>query len=128
MNVLGLIGIFVSVTLGVGSALALVRGSYNKARMEAIRQDNNDLRSRTDDQDKELARCKAREDVHEAKIVHLQSENTMLTAMITQRANVDIVIASQAEVLAELKAHNAAAEAHWDEMIEEIKKIGRDNA
>jgi predicted nuclease with TOPRIM domain len=97
---------FIGVVLGVlallGGSLALVRGSYTKARIQGLREDNEDLRSRLDDCDKEETRLKAREEALKAKVASVQSENEALKAMVTQRANVD-------EVLVRLNAHHEDA-------------------
>lgn len=99
---LTLVGLVIGTIILVGGSLVLVRGSYNKARIQALREDVDDLQNRVLDRDGQLAECRVREDVLEQKVNHLNSENALLKAMVTQRANVD-------EVLAMLSDHHTAA-------------------
>jgi chromosome segregation ATPase len=94
----------------VGGAIALVRGSYNKARIQALREDNDDLRARLDDCDKKINDHEQRETIMDGKIEHLQSENYILTQMITQRANV-------AEVVELLQEHHLQTTENWKKIL-----------
>jgi polyhydroxyalkanoate synthesis regulator protein len=76
----------------IGGALALVRGSYNKARIQALREDNEDLRNRVQDCEDKLTAADARETALEMKVQHVESENDLLTQLVTQRADVDKVL------------------------------------
>lgn len=96
---LGVIGAVLSIALALGAALALVKGSYNKARIAALREDNDDLRARVGDMDNELERRKLREETLNARVDKVDSENQLLRDLVTQRAEVD-------------KVHNAVQEHH----------------
>lgn len=96
------IGVILAVLVAVGAGLTLVRGSYNKARIQALREDNEDLRARVGDVEEKLEQSEAREAVLSAKVEHVESENQLLTALVTQKANVD-------EVLSLLNTHHEAA-------------------
>src|SRR5690349_2480241 len=93
----------------IGGAIALVRGSYNKARIQALREDNDDLRARLNDCDKKISEHVAAETLLEQKVDHLTSENVMLTQMVTQRANVD-------EVITLLNVHHVQSMEYWERM------------
>lgn len=75
----------------VGGAAALIRGSYNRARVDALREDNSDLRARVADIDHELERQKSKAEQLDAKVSNLKSENDLLRDMVTQRANVEAI-------------------------------------
>lgn len=96
-----ILGIILCLT-AVGVAWALVRGSYTKARMEA-------LRTSLDDTDKELEREKGRRERLEDKVLHLSRENNTLRELVLQRAEFDRIEAAVIE-------HRAAAEKHWERM------------
>lgn len=81
-------GILAIIILLIG-ALVFIKGSYNKARIQALREDNEDLRARIMDQERELVILKATKETHTTQIQHLEAENQLLANMITQRANVE---------------------------------------
>ena len=91
-DVLTFVGLVITVLGLIGGSFALVKGSYNKARIQALREDNDDLRKRLDDADKDSIRRDAREQTLIARIEHVESENELLKTMVTQRANVDQVL------------------------------------
>jgi hypothetical protein len=105
----GLIGAVISVCLAIGAGIALVRGSYSRARMQALREDNDDLRARMSD-------CEHVNEKLEAEVGHLTSENKLLTALVTQRADVDAV-------LEELRAHNQQAQEFWTATTQVMQKM-----
>lgn len=101
------------IVLGVG-ALLFVNGSYNKARTIALREDNQDLRARVDDQDKVILRHIAKESSYEARLTAVESENQLLRDMVTQRADVQMVLET-------LNNHHATAMTAWKEIKEAIE-------
>lgn len=105
-QVVGVIGAIISVCLAIGAGIALVRGSYNRARMDALRQDNADLRVRQDDTHKELVDCQNKLALAEGRITHLEQEKELLTALVTQRAEFE-------KVLDALNNHHERAEETW---------------
>ena len=112
----------IALLVGLGGALALVRGSYNKARIEALRGDNSDLRERNKDVELENERLKreieTEREHHKLRIKqleesneHLEDEKKILMELVTQRAEVD-------EVLQTLNNHHDQAMGKFDSMIE----------
>jgi hypothetical protein len=92
VQVLGaVVAVIAIIGAGIG-VVVFIRGAYGQARITALREDNDDLRKRVDDSDKELAKCNAREDVLEVNLLHLRSENDLLREMVTQRADVSTLI------------------------------------
>lgn len=106
----GALGIVVGAVVLLGASLGMIRGSYNKARIQALREDNEDLRNRVRDVEDKCTASEAREALLEQKVEHMENENVLLTALVTQRANVD-------EVLGELRDHHTAAMDKFDELI-----------
>lgn len=104
------VGLFITVMLAIGAGLALIRGSFNKARIEALRGDNSDLRDRVADLEHENERHELKEGALETRCEHLESENKLLMEMVTQRAEV-------AEVKGMLDRHHKEAMKKFDELI-----------
>lgn len=114
--VLGAIAAIIVITGAVVAVVVFVRGSYGAARINALREDNTDLRARVDDSDKALLKCKAREETLEARIEALERENEFLNGMVTKAADVDALRRRQdeyyQEVMAMLERILIALEAH----------------
>lgn len=120
-NVTGALGVIAAV-LGIlmtaGLAMALVRGSYSKARIEALRGDNQDLRDRVKDLEASDERHLVKEKHLEQRCEHLENENKMLMEMVTQRAEV-------AAVAEQLTNHHEEAMRVWQEMAAAIERMGQ---
>lgn len=108
-NFLAAVGVIIGVLALIGGSLVLVKGSYNKARIVALRDDAQDLRNRLGDceakaesQERAITEGKLREDGLAGEIRGLVRENEHLTALVTQRADVDKVLSLLAD------HHNAA--------------------
>lgn len=115
-----LVATALGLVLLVGSVLAIVRGSYNKARIQALREDNEDLRNRVGDvehsleqekaaRERDAIAAKGREEAMGLKVKHLESENDLLKQLVTQRANVD-------QVMERVNEHHRAAENAWGDI------------
>lgn len=117
VDVVGIIGAIIAVLVALGGGAALVRGSYNKARIEALRGDNEDLRLRSNDQGREIERLLLQQQSDHQRIEHLENENRMLMDMVTQRAEV-------AEVAAKLDRHHREVMEKYDDMIAAIRETG----
>lgn len=79
---LGVVGLAIAIPSAIGAALALIRASYNKARLEESDKDNVRLRARADDLEEEVAELKSKLAVEEARVELLQE-------MVTQRADLE---------------------------------------
>lgn len=128
---LGVIGGVLSLCLLLGAVLAIVRGSYNKARITALREDNEDLRHRVGYLDGELERHKESErqkderhtlekEAVEARLQRVEEENSLLRDMVTQRAQVEAVEEAvrdhHEKALHELDRHHTASIAAWEQI------------
>jgi peptidoglycan hydrolase CwlO-like protein len=107
------IGAVVTFLVGLGTLTVLIAGTYvlfraslSKARINALREDNEDLRHRVDDQDKELLKCAARETALEVKVEHLDQENKLLQALVTSKADVETLKEEVARLFKELTKHH----------------------
>lgn len=114
-QLLAWVGGTISLLLAIGAGLALVKGSYGKARIQALREDNDDFRKRLDDSDKELAKAKAREDALDLRCSALESENKLLKEMVTQRAQV-------VELTKKLDEHHEQAMDAWHDIATAVKE------
>lgn len=137
MNFLGgvggaltIVGAILTVLVLAGLAAALVRGSYNKASIEALRSDNADLRERLDDRDEKLAEKDTafdheiemrnlRETQLEERCEHLEAENKTLMELVTQRAEV-------AAVAERLEEHHYEAMKKFGIMVRLLAKMARE--
>lgn len=90
-ELLTIIGSVLGIIVLVTGALLYINGSYNRARMNALREDNDDLRHRVDDTEAELSNCKTKLQARNIKIESLETENRLLVDMITQRAEVEAI-------------------------------------
>lgn len=97
----------------LGGAWALVRGSFNKARVQELRDDNDDLRKRNSDLEHKIDAHKIKEEAMETKIGHQNTEIELLTQMVTQRADVGDVKVAVIGVLEDLKEHHEEAKQYW---------------
>lgn len=110
-GVLGVVGAIVSITVLAGGIVVFFKGSYNKARIEALRQDLADEKSRNETMRRQVEEDHAAMLVMEGDIGHLKDENVMLREMVTQRAEVErltgLFMDAIQEVMQELKAIRA---------------------
>lgn len=106
-------GTIVTLILGLGTLTALAAGTYvlfraslSSARINALREDNTDLRNRVDDQDKALIKCGARESALEIQVEHLKQENILLHDLVTSKADVETLKKEVTKLFAKLEAHH----------------------
>ena len=79
------------IVLGTGAVL-FIKGSYNKARIEALRADIADYKQREDSHDRDMADCKNEVEILRTRNEHLHDEVELLREMVTQRADVEAVM------------------------------------
>lgn len=108
-------GCIVIVGAVVGAAV-YVSGSFNKARMAALREDNEDLRKRCADMDVELDHCKAREELLAHRIETLENERDVLAELATSRADIEAITAS-------LDEHHRQATEYWGKMLTAMEAL-----
>jgi len=66
----------------IGGGIFLVKGSFNKASMEALRQDNEDLRKRDIDKESRIQELETQIQTHMTEIDSLRRENDVLRSII----------------------------------------------
>ena len=69
---------FLAVTSAIGLAFLLIKGSYNKASMDALRADNNDLRQRDKDNKDKIIELEHQVELLQTKTASLENENRIL--------------------------------------------------
>lgn len=89
-----------------GVTYSVVKASYNRARIEGLRHDNEDLRSRVDDLEEKEKRHDEKEREWVAERNRLTAENATLLLAVTQRAEVEVLQAT-------LDSHHIEAMAAW---------------
>jgi outer membrane murein-binding lipoprotein Lpp len=111
----------------VVSVVVFVRGAYGKARMEALRQDNEDLRNRLDDADDKFAAYKegAETAVKEltTRVKTCEDENKMLKEMAFQRANVEELITQVKALAKQVMEHDKKAQDVWVKSLGILEKL-----
>lgn len=70
-------------------ALVIFRGSYSKAKIEALIRDVDIYKNREDLHEREMVDCKERIALLEEKVSHLEGENALLREEVTQKARVE---------------------------------------
>lgn len=123
LDVLGALGTLVVFIVGVFGMYVLARGSLNKARIEGLQGDNNDLRQRDHDREIAITELKAADVLKQQKIDALQHDNERLEEMVLQRANVaELIVLNRAlidgvtELTKTMTGHAKEAREHWGRM------------
>lgn len=120
---LQILGVVLGIATLLGGVVLAFRASYSNARIQALREDNDDLRKRVTDTEHEVEVVQTREAACELKIKHLERENDILRGMVTQRADVSGV-SDRVEDLGELLTmHHAQSMREWKKMTEAIEKL-----
>jgi hypothetical protein len=105
----------------LGAVIATFRASYSKARIEALREDNNDLRARVVDLEaKEERAAKDKADMM-AEMTHMKEKNHILEEMVLQRVEITgiaDVLKLQGELLQQ--HHNQSMDT-WDKILHALQ-------
>lgn len=78
----------VSIVIVLTGLVVAARGSYNKARLQALREDLADSRKREDDRDRDVRNLAQKLETTETKLESLIRENRVLSDMVTQRVEI----------------------------------------
>ena len=103
--VVGITAVITLLTLLAGAA-ALIFSTFQKARSDYVRQDNIDLTNRVATLEHENQVLELGQERCNSEIESLKRDNARLEELVTQRAAV-------AEVLRQVKEHDAAAKGWW---------------
>ncbi len=114
LDVLNKIGLIVGFLMLLGAAFAVAKGSFNKSRIEALREDNTDLRNRVVDLESEVARLKTSDAAHLEVEAAMQSKIDFQQEMITSRADVEKVDIKVGQLIRILNAHHEQAMSKLD--------------
>jgi phage I-like protein len=128
MNVaewIGIIGGAAGLAVLLGAAYIGFKGSYNKARIEALRGDLADANVRLDAERDSRMKDEGRIDKLESEVRHLSSENELLRDLVTQRADVAAIAtalsAHHDEALGAIRRHHEASMEHLTSIEEAIR-------
>jgi len=119
-TLVGILVAVISVMVLLGAAFVTFKGSFNKARIQGLRDDNQDLRERVIDSELEITQLKNQLEIQGSKLDSLDKENATLKDMITQRAQVD-------ELKQLLSDHHSESLQAWSAISLELGRIGRRN-
>ncbi len=98
-----------------------IRGSYGKARLEALREDNDDFRKRVADLDRDLEVLTEKYEVKKTENESLKGENGLLRELSLQRADVT-------GVKEMLEAHDQRVASMYKRMMDKLDKWEQDHA
>ncbi len=98
----------------IGGALVVFRGSYNKARIEALRADVDDYARREQRHEQQRIEDRGKIETLEAKVTALENENNMLRELATQRAAVSELAIEVRELIVVLKTHHIESTEAWE--------------
>jgi hypothetical protein len=87
-SAVGLVGGMAGLAVLCGGILVFFKGAYNKARIEALRQDVQDYANRDAARQEEHRDDQARIAKLESNVQHLTTENGMLRDLVTQRVEI----------------------------------------
>lgn len=113
---LQIIGAILALLILIGGAWALVRGSFNQARVKEQREEIADLDRRDVRKTQEITELKASRDALENQVHSQQNQIDTLTAALTQRAEVEAVAVLITE-------HHEQAMEHWDRIADTMDAI-----
>jgi cell division protein FtsL len=131
--VLTIAGSLILVIVALAAVLVFVRGAYGNARIQALREDNEDLRARVADTESER-------DIFKTRVESLSSENTILRDLTLQRANVEqlkhALLAHNAEemdtlkeytdlIIHALEEHDRKAADQWEKVLDKLEERKR---
>lgn len=121
-QILAVFGGLVTLAVALGAAIALIKGSYNRARIEALRGDLadarnkiNDLRTTVTDLEHEAEKDRLTKVQLSERVSHVEDENALLKQLVTQRAEVDALTVK-------LDTHHQQAMAGVQEILGELRK------
>ena len=83
---------FVQLFVGLSMLLVLLGGSYVVLKSSVNKATVSELRGSLEDARKDNAELRLKQDADHAKLMHLEDENKLLKALVTQKANVDAVL------------------------------------
>lgn len=113
---IGLIGGIAGIIILLTGAFVFVKGSYSKAKIEALRQDNSDLRDRVNDLEHEVAARRAKEEELEHKLIEATEKIDLLSEMVMQRANVEAIHDI-------VENHHIEAKTAWTQIQEYLREL-----
>lgn len=122
--VVAVVGGILGITAGLGGLVVWFKGSYNKARYEALKEDVEAYARREERHEKEMTECQGQVAVLTARVQHLEEENLMLKELSTQRAAVDSLAVEVHALVAAMGEHHAALDKHHTESMAAWKRIG----
>jgi predicted nuclease with TOPRIM domain len=115
---LGVIGSLLALIVLLTGVYFFIKGSYNKARIEALRQDADDLRHRLNDLLAEKQESITTRDRYHAERNHLRDEVATLRDMVTQRAEVHELTEMMAE-------HHTESMQAWSTIAQAIARMAK---
>lgn len=131
----------VGLAIAFGVVVVAFRGSFNKARLEALREDLQDAKNREDQHDKDMADLISRHDREVSELQHrcsslesevksLRNQNDYLKELALQKAAVDDLMTRVGELASAVgKVVAVVASHHRDAMqgLDDVKKLIGEN-
>lgn len=123
----GILGIIVF----LGGLAAYFTGSYNKARIDALRQDLVDAANREEQHEKDRLADSIRIEALEREVEHLKQENDILRELATQRAatealkqSMDTMANEMRKMIRVLSTHHSESVSNWQGIKRAVEKHG----
>lgn len=107
---LSVVATVMAVIAGLSTVLVYVRGSWAKARIEALQEHNRDLTER-------VAYLEHSEDELQAEVTELRTANATFKELVTQRAKVD-------DVIRKLDEHHKKVIELWRDVARRLERLG----
>ncbi len=112
-TVLAVVGGLLGLTAAAGGLAVWFKGSYTKARIEALRSDITDYERREVVHEKDMLEAQGKISALEIKVAKLEEERDMLRELATQRAAVAELASEVRDLIVVLKEHHDASAAAW---------------
>lgn len=115
-DLVGVVGGVLSIIMLSGGVVVFFKASYNRARIDALRQDIDDYRNRQEQCDRQHSDDEKRIEKCEDEIKHLTDENHTLRELVLQR----VEIHGLGDLLT---MHHQEAMVYWKHMTEAMEQL-----
>lgn len=113
---LGIIGGTAGFIVLIASLIVAAKGSYNKARIQGLREDLDDSRNREEDREREVKDLQAKQEVCTAQIEGVMRENEVLKDLVTQRVEITVL-------RTQLESHHHEAMSAWTKLHRDLQHL-----
>lgn len=123
LSVFTVMGAVAGIVVLSGSVLVYLKGSYSKAKIEALRGDLADLRQKHADADTEKLALENKYTALEVKYSSVINERNVLAELVTQKAQVDEVKLAVIRGVEILEEHHSESLDAWSAIVTQLTHL-----